>query len=167
MSANPDDIAAVDGDATPADPVTIDVPDIKARYEDAKKSAENDPWNFSCDEDLRTIVMEDHPLLITAAEALRERVAKVEVKFDEAVEAACQYLQRAEAAEALVVELAEALERARAVEVKGYAAGLEAAAKWHERKAAKGYGALHRDEAKAIRALGKEEAVRKPAGKQD
>ena len=39
---------------------------------------------------------------------------------------------------------------------EGYAAGLEAAAKWHEGKANKGYGHELRDMAKAIRALGKE-----------
>ena len=55
----------------PADSGAIDVPDIKARYEDARKSTENDPWNFSCDETLRTIVMEDHPALIAAVEALQ------------------------------------------------------------------------------------------------
>ena len=64
---------------------------------------------------------------------------------------------------------AKALERARAVESKNYAAGLEAAAKWHEKCAAKaehkakGSGVLvqkmswHNWSAKAIRALGKEE----------
>ena len=126
-----------DGGTTPADPAVIDVANMKERYESAKDNATKDPWNFSCDEALRTIVMEDHPALIAAVEALRERV----------------------------VELAEALERTRD---EDYAAGLEAAAEFHEKYAAKakhkatGSGVLaqkmswHNWSAKAIRALGKE-----------
>ncbi len=45
---------------------------------------------------------------------------------------------------------------------EGYAAGLEAAAKWHEKQTSQSIGrrrgALHREDAKAIRALGKEGA---------
>ncbi len=56
------------------DPAAIDLEAVKTRYEDAKKIAEKDPWNFSADEDLRAIVTEDHPALIAAVEALQTQL---------------------------------------------------------------------------------------------
>lgn len=142
-------------DASAVDPGAIDVPDIKARYEDARKSTENNPWNFSCDEALRTIVMEDHPALIAAVEALRKRVAELETKADE-------WKTKAWKMQNKFMDAADSAEAAEARVVDSYAAGLEAAIRAVKSVEPPVYPGTLRphidrlDTIEAIRALGKE-----------
>ncbi len=42
-------------------PDTMDLEAVEIRYENAGKTAGDDPWNFSADEDFRAVVVEDHP----------------------------------------------------------------------------------------------------------
>ncbi len=98
-----------DGEAAPADPGAIDISEIKERYDDARRTADNEPWDFSCDEDLRAIVMEDHPNLIAAVEALRDRVLVEALQSTKALEQALEQKNRAEAAQEEVYALNKVL----------------------------------------------------------
>lgn len=204
MSADPDYIAAVDGDASPADPGEIDLEKAKEVYEAFKISPLS--RHGYCEEFMRDFA----PALIAAVPVARARVEEYDKSLNWQNGQIITWKKRAEAAEARVVELvgaleaqctliennpmlsacasstlepartilaatpARAMERARAVEGKGYAAGLEAAAEFHEKYAAKaehkakGSGVLihkmswHNWSAEAIRALNKEEKENAP-----
>ena len=120
MSADPDDIAAVDGDATPADKPdqasTVDPGEI-----DLEPIKEN--WQHKGFAPRHTIMS-----LVAAVEALRERVTKLNGWLNEHESMLARSRRetndshrKLKAAEARMVELAEALERARALEkVAGY-----------------------------------------------
>ena len=88
--------------------------------------------------------------LIAEIVALRERVAELEDKIIDMLDGEVKLARRAVDAEARVVD--------------SYAAGLEAAAKWHDSRVQKIHPSCdgptrtcHVESAKAIRALGKEE----------
>ena len=172
-----------DGEATPTDPGAIDWKEKTAQYSSmcVRNSEQIDTLegeNEALRERIKIIKgnLESEAFfwkerteaaeayMATLAGALDELLDSV-VAHNEANDRIMIDPHATEAAMAILAATPEAaIERARAMRAEGYAAGLEAAAKWHDRQVAELSVnfevtiATHKVSAKAIRALGKEES---------